>query len=234
MIPEILATTILSRLAKEPEMIGRLLEKLGSMPNIPSKTMGGRVFWTDIVNVQGWRLQKNSIFGNCRILDPNNIRRAWGGETSMMRAFKALEYYCIDQCKDNNVEQKKSLEELGINGNKKEIFMNIRDLIINKLNINVNQIFWDSHLEADLNLDWIDVIEISMDLEEIYDIEIPDDILGDEQHLPYDNQQKTNKFLSLSSSCSGYDSYKITCTVGNLAVFIDEQLSQSKIVSTSV
>ena len=135
MIPEILATTILSRLAKEPEMIGRLLEKLGSMPNIPSKTMGGRVFWTDIVNVQGWRLQKNSIFGNCRILDPNNIRRAWGGETSMMRAFKALEYYCIDQCKDNNVDQKKSLEELGIDGNKKEIFMNIRDLIINKLNI---------------------------------------------------------------------------------------------------
>jgi acyl carrier protein len=97
-----------------------------------------------------------------------------------------------------------------------------------------NQVFWDSHLEADLNLDWIDVIEISMDLEEIYDIEIPDDILGDEQHLPYDNQQKTNKFLSLSSSCSGYDSYKITCTVGNLAFFIDEQLSQSKIVSTSL
>jgi hypothetical protein len=68
MIPEILATTILSRLSKEPEMIGRLLEKLGSMPNIPSKTMGGQIFWTDIVNFQGWRLQKNSIFGNCRLV----------------------------------------------------------------------------------------------------------------------------------------------------------------------
>ncbi len=85
-----LAKTILCRLVQDPQMIGRLLEQLGNMPNIPFPTLGGYVFWKDIEEVQGWRLQRNSVFGNCRILDPNNVRRAWGGERAMLKAFKEL------------------------------------------------------------------------------------------------------------------------------------------------
>ncbi|UBF28051.1 DUF3572 domain-containing protein [Kovacikia minuta CCNUW1] len=90
-IPEYLAIRVLTQLAQDPEVIGRILEQLGSMPNIPTPTMGGHIFWTDIANVKGWRLQKNSVFGNFRILDPNDVRRAWGGEGMMLKAFEAIE-----------------------------------------------------------------------------------------------------------------------------------------------
>ncbi len=89
-IPEKLAIAVLTKIVSDPDAIGRLLEKLGGMPNIPTATLGGTIFWVDLANVGGWRVQKNQVFGNCRILDPNNIRRAWGGESAMLRAFENL------------------------------------------------------------------------------------------------------------------------------------------------
>jgi hypothetical protein len=89
-IPTQLAITVLTQLAQDPQMIGRLLEELGSMPNIPTTTIGGKTFWSDIVDVQGWKLQRNRVFGNCRILDPSNVRRAWGSESAMLKAFEVL------------------------------------------------------------------------------------------------------------------------------------------------
>lgn len=89
MITTLLAIKALSVIAEDPQVIGKILENVGEMPNLSMPTMGGPIFWTDIANVKGWRLQRNKIFGNCRILDPNDIRRAWGSETSMK---KALEY----------------------------------------------------------------------------------------------------------------------------------------------
>ncbi len=61
-----------------------------SMPNIPLRTNGGKVFWNELANVNGWRLQKNTVWGTCRIIDPDNIRRAWGGEEAMLKALKEL------------------------------------------------------------------------------------------------------------------------------------------------
>jgi len=46
--------------------------------NIPTKTMGGKQFWTDFRNVDGWRIQQNSVTNHFRLIDSNNIRRAWG------------------------------------------------------------------------------------------------------------------------------------------------------------
>jgi hypothetical protein len=82
--------TGLTALAQDPQMIGRLLEKLGCMPNWELPTMGGPVSWDDVAEVGGWRVQKNKVFGNCRILDPNNVRRAWGGETAILQAFSRM------------------------------------------------------------------------------------------------------------------------------------------------
>jgi hypothetical protein len=90
-ISEQLAISVLTRIAQDPQMIGRLVEQMGSMPNLPTKTMGGLVFWADVADISGWRLQRNWVFGNCRILDPNDVRRAWGGETAMLEAFEYLE-----------------------------------------------------------------------------------------------------------------------------------------------
>ena len=47
----------------------------------------------NIVDHAGWRLQKNKLMKNCRILNPEDIRVAWGGESSMRRAFDKM----IDQ-----------------------------------------------------------------------------------------------------------------------------------------
>lgn len=77
-------------LATHPEKIGEMLEKAGKMPNIKMKTMGGKVFWTDIATHRGWRLQRNQVFGNCRILNPKNERIAWGGETEMLKLMESL------------------------------------------------------------------------------------------------------------------------------------------------
>ncbi len=80
----------LTVLAKDPQMVGRVLDELGSMPNVETKTLGGAVFWEDLANVDGWRVQRNSVFGNCRIIDPENVRRGWGGETAVLDAFARL------------------------------------------------------------------------------------------------------------------------------------------------
>lgn len=59
-----------------------------SMPNINFPTMGGEVFWNNIAKYKGWRIQENTITHHCRILDPDNVRRAWGSMDAMEKVFK--------------------------------------------------------------------------------------------------------------------------------------------------
>ena len=54
--------------------------------NIPGPTAGGKVFW-DSYRVNGWKLQVNTVFGNWRILDPNDMRQACGSNEAGMDAF---------------------------------------------------------------------------------------------------------------------------------------------------
>jgi len=54
------------------------LKEAGTLPNIPFPTMGGKVFWKNIAEKDGWKLQKNMFTTHCRVLDPNNVRVAWG------------------------------------------------------------------------------------------------------------------------------------------------------------
>lgn len=60
------------------------------IPNIEMKTMGGEVFWENIEERGGYRLQKNIVFGNCRILNTDDIRLDYGSETSMRAKFHQL------------------------------------------------------------------------------------------------------------------------------------------------
>jgi pimeloyl-ACP methyl ester carboxylesterase len=46
--------------------------------NWPLKTTGGLQFWTDWKNVGGWRIQENSETGHFRLVDGDDVRRAWG------------------------------------------------------------------------------------------------------------------------------------------------------------
>lgn len=77
-------------LVANPQVIGKFCEYIGSMPNVESPTMGGNVFWDTITSYEGWRLQKNKLTGHCRLLDPHDIRKAWGSFSAMSDAFERL------------------------------------------------------------------------------------------------------------------------------------------------
>jgi pimeloyl-ACP methyl ester carboxylesterase len=46
--------------------------------NIPTQTLGGQQFWSDVVHFHKWRIQENVLTGHFRLLDPRNVRQAWG------------------------------------------------------------------------------------------------------------------------------------------------------------
>jgi len=78
-------------LAASPKNIGLLCELIGNMPNIDMKTKGGHVFWDNMAVSNGWKIQKNKLTNHCRILDPQDVRRAWGSESIMMNALDRLQ-----------------------------------------------------------------------------------------------------------------------------------------------
>ena len=47
-------------------------------PNIAAPTMGGQQVWADEYYHVGWRIQRNVLTDHYRLLDPDNVRRAWG------------------------------------------------------------------------------------------------------------------------------------------------------------
>ncbi len=47
-------------------------------PNLPTKTLGGREFWGDVIHFHGWRIQHNVVSGHFRLLDCDDVRHAWG------------------------------------------------------------------------------------------------------------------------------------------------------------
>ena len=57
-----------------------------STMNLPVPTAGGTVFW-DCFQADGWKLQENTVFGNWRILDPQDVRQAWGILETQLDAF---------------------------------------------------------------------------------------------------------------------------------------------------
>jgi hypothetical protein len=65
-------------------------KSLPSLPNIPFPTMGGAVFWNDLAEYNGWRLQQNMLTQHCRVLNPDDVRVAWGGYDAMIESFEML------------------------------------------------------------------------------------------------------------------------------------------------
>ena len=47
------------------------------LPNIEMRSGGGRYVWRDETVRSGWRIQTNVVTGHCRLLDRDNVRRAW-------------------------------------------------------------------------------------------------------------------------------------------------------------
>lgn len=69
-------------MSEEPESNSRI--------NLPLKTSGGGQFWTDHLWREGHHVQQNSLTGHWRLLDPKNVRQAWGNKAQCIRAMDEL------------------------------------------------------------------------------------------------------------------------------------------------
>ena len=50
--------------------------------NLKLPTLGGKQIWTDHVWRDGWSVQQNVMTGHWRVLDPSNVRHAWGSRAA--------------------------------------------------------------------------------------------------------------------------------------------------------
>lgn len=67
-----------------------ILDSKLCMPNIPMPTMGGPVFWTTLAKWRGYKLQQNQFTHHARILNPDNVRIAWGTVNGMKMTLERM------------------------------------------------------------------------------------------------------------------------------------------------
>lgn len=58
-----------------------------ALPNLELPTLGGKQLWADTYFYAGWRIQENVVTGHSRLLDPEDVRHAWGTYDQCFRAF---------------------------------------------------------------------------------------------------------------------------------------------------
>lgn len=74
----------------ESRLLAELDKRFGrGNPNIATATLGGKQVWGDVEALCGWRIQENVFTGHNRLLDPGDIRRAWGSYEACRTALEA-------------------------------------------------------------------------------------------------------------------------------------------------
>jgi pimeloyl-ACP methyl ester carboxylesterase len=58
--------------------------------NLAMPTLGGRQFWGDLAHFRGWRIQENVYTHHCRLIDPNDVRHAWGTHEQCLTTLQRL------------------------------------------------------------------------------------------------------------------------------------------------
>jgi acyl carrier protein len=106
--------------------------------------------------------------------------------------------------------------ELGIDESQAKIFVKVRKILSEQLEVDENEVTLDSHIITDLNADELDTVELGIALEEEFDIEIPDDLWS----VFY---EKPRSFFS--SSIDDSDRGAVDCTVRELFIFIHKEVS---------
>jgi len=70
-------------------LVQRLLARHGDgHPNLDLPTLGARQFWADVFWFAGWRIQENVLSGHHRLLDDQDVRRAWGPREACRAVFE--------------------------------------------------------------------------------------------------------------------------------------------------
>ena len=65
--------------------------------NFRFQTAGGKMFWTDVKVVKGWRIQQNILTGHCRLLNPAKVRYKWGTKAACV--YELSKYTSVDKRK---------------------------------------------------------------------------------------------------------------------------------------
>lgn len=80
-------------LCEFPELIETVIQVLKDQgfPNIPFKCDREFKIWLTLAEWNGWCLQQNGFTKHCRILDPEDMRRAWGTKTAMNNALNQIQ-----------------------------------------------------------------------------------------------------------------------------------------------
>ena len=80
-----------------PDMIIKILDVIinngsanGNFLNIPTPVMDWGIWWNDIQELKGWKVQQNMVTHHVRIIDPNKMRRAWGTQKAMEDLFERI------------------------------------------------------------------------------------------------------------------------------------------------
>lgn len=75
-----------------PNLIERVIQTLDEQgyPNNPFKCQRDFKLWITLAEWNGWCLQQNGFTKHCRILDSEDIRRAWGTKTAMFDALDQI------------------------------------------------------------------------------------------------------------------------------------------------
>jgi len=58
------------------------------LPNLALPTLGGSQLWADLALDGGWRVQRHVWTGHARLLDEDNVRRAWGSKAACLAALR--------------------------------------------------------------------------------------------------------------------------------------------------
>jgi acyl carrier protein len=118
-----------------------------------------------------------------------------------------------------------ALGKFGGDERKAKIFVRVREVISEQLSVEVSEISLDSHLSSHLNADGGDLIELVMALEEVFGIEIPDEVAENSLGMGMNIGFSGSWWGSSSSSPSSfsYDAGE-QCIVRNFVELICEKL----------
>jgi pimeloyl-ACP methyl ester carboxylesterase len=75
---QLLAASWLVAGAKFAKGAGHRPREPRSLPNVPLVTAGGQQMWSDVRYLADWRIQRHALTGHHRLVDPDDVRRAWG------------------------------------------------------------------------------------------------------------------------------------------------------------
>ncbi len=59
-----------------------------TLPNLPVATAGGQQLWADVAWDGGWRVQTHVWTEHARLLDPGDVRRAWGSKEACLTSLE--------------------------------------------------------------------------------------------------------------------------------------------------